>query len=87
MIQDTTMLYMRLGYTAAHATISDSAGGMKLGRDLSGIVIGGGVETLLAGPLSLRFGVDNYRWRDEKFEDVKAVSNMWTGTTSLVFKF
>lgn len=85
MVQETTLLYGRIGYTAAEATVGSGAD--KLERSLSGMVLGAGVETLIAGPLALRFGVDHYRWGDEKLNDVKATSNMWTGTTSLVFKF
>lgn len=85
LLTDTTLLYGRLGYTAANASVGSDADRIK--RDLTGIVVGLGVETQIMGPVGLRFGVDNYRYKDLKVEDVKAESSSWTATTGLVFRF
>jgi opacity protein-like surface antigen len=86
MIQPTTMLYGRLGYAAARAEFS--SGTDKLERDLTGILAGVGVETLLFGPLSLRLGVDHYHWKNLQLDETtRMTGGMWTGTSSLVFKF
>jgi outer membrane immunogenic protein len=86
MVQPTTMLYGRLGYAAARSEIS--FGSDKLERDLTGMLAGIGVETLLFGPLSLRLGADYYHWQKLRLDETTNMTGgMWTGTTSLVFKF
>lgn len=86
LLQPTTLLYGRFGYTGANAEIKSAE--FKLDRNLHGVIMGVGIETQIAGPLALRIAGDYYKWQDQKFEDgVKGVGGMFTGTTSLVYKF
>lgn len=83
-VQPTTLLFARFGWAGANAVVRGDGSAKS---ELTGLLLGGGIEADLFDPIAVRITADYTFWHDKQFLDTTASGNSMTAMTALVYKF